>query len=154
MNQKVTSWVILFSITLSYLFFTLGRAVNQLILFNQLKIEGFIVWRWIKEWPECFKQMSQWIAEVRISNLLFIMLLLVFYVQGKLKYEETVTVGFDNMFEAFLGLFTGANTGKAVVKAWTWTILNDCRFRIIFLKLKFMSRISCKGIVCNPFLWA
>ncbi len=29
--------------------------------------------------------------------------------QGKLKYEETVTVGFDNMFDAFLGLFTGAN---------------------------------------------
>ena len=37
--------------------------------------------------------------------------------QGKLKYKETVTEGFDNMFDAFLGLFTGANTGKAVVKA-------------------------------------
>ena len=36
--------------------------------------------------------------------------------QGKLKYRETVTEGFDNMFDAFLGLFTGANTGKAVVK--------------------------------------
>ncbi|XP_064386880.1 prostaglandin reductase 1-like [Halichondria panicea] len=76
-----------------------SRAVNQLILFNQLKIEGFMVMRWLKEWPECFMQMSQWIAE------------------GKLKYKETVTVGFENMFDAFLGLFTGANTGKAVVKA-------------------------------------
>ena len=37
--------------------------------------------------------------------------------QGKLKYKETVTEGFDNIFEAFVGLFTGANTGKAVVKA-------------------------------------
>ena len=37
--------------------------------------------------------------------------------QGKLKNKETVTEGFDNMFDAFLGLFTGANTGKAVVKA-------------------------------------
>ena len=37
--------------------------------------------------------------------------------QGKLKYRETVTEGFDNMFDAFLGLFTGENTGKAVVKA-------------------------------------
>ena len=26
-----------------------------------------MVMRWLKEWPECFMQMSQWIAEVRIS---------------------------------------------------------------------------------------
>ena len=39
-----------------------------------------------------------------------------FPMQGKLKYRETVTEGFDNMFDAFLGLFTGENTGKAVVK--------------------------------------
>ena len=36
--------------------------------------------------------------------------------QGKLKYEEHVTEGFDNMFEAFAGLFKGENIGKAVVK--------------------------------------
>ena len=28
-----------------------------------------------------------------------------------------MTDGFDNMFEAFLGLFKGDNIGKAVVKA-------------------------------------
>ena len=37
--------------------------------------------------------------------------------QGKLKYKETVTNGFDNMFDAFVGLFKGDNVGKAVVKA-------------------------------------
>ena len=39
--------------------------------------------------------------------------------QGKLKYNEHVTEGFDHMFDAFLELFTGSghNTGKAVVKA-------------------------------------
>ena len=41
----------------------------------------------------------------------------IFFSQGKLKYRETITDGFDNMFEAFSGLFTGANIGKAVVKA-------------------------------------
>ena len=41
---------------------------------------------------------------------------LLFCAQGKLKYDEHVTEGFDNMFEAFAGLFTGANLGKAVVK--------------------------------------
>ncbi len=40
-----------------------------------------------------------------------------FYSQGKLKAYETVTEGFNNMFDAFLGLFKGENTGKAVVKA-------------------------------------
>jgi len=37
--------------------------------------------------------------------------------QGKLKYNEQVTEGFDKMFDAFMGLFTGENLGKAVVKA-------------------------------------
>jgi len=37
--------------------------------------------------------------------------------QGKLKYNETVTEGFDNMFDAFSGLFSGKNLGKAAVKA-------------------------------------
>ena len=40
-----------------------------------------------------------------------------FIVQGKLKYQETVREGFDNIFETFVGLFSGENVGKAVVKA-------------------------------------
>ena len=36
--------------------------------------------------------------------------------QGKLKYREHITEGFGNMVEAFQGLFTGQNTGKAIVK--------------------------------------
>ena len=39
-----------------------------------------------------------------------------FILKGKLKFEETVTNGFDKMFDAFLGLFKGENTGKAVFK--------------------------------------
>ena len=49
-----------------------GHYVSQLILWHQLKIEGFIVRRWLKEWPECFKQMHQWISEVHtfpVTNL-------------------------------------------------------------------------------------
>ena len=38
--------------------------------------------------------------------------------QGKIKYEETVTEGFDNMPKAFIGLFAGDNLGKAVIKCW------------------------------------
>ncbi|MDH5162145.1 NADP-dependent oxidoreductase [Heyndrickxia oleronia] len=36
--------------------------------------------------------------------------------EGKLKYEETITEGFDHIIDAFLDLFTGANLGKQLVK--------------------------------------
>lgn len=35
---------------------------------------------------------------------------------GLLTYEETVTEGLEGTLEAFLGLFSGANTGKAVIR--------------------------------------
>lgn len=35
---------------------------------------------------------------------------------GKLKTKETVYEGFENMRNAFYGLFKGENTGKAIVK--------------------------------------
>ena len=39
-----------------------------------------------------------------------------FFFQGKMKYKESVTEGFENTVPAFIGLFTGQNVGKAVVK--------------------------------------
>ena len=35
---------------------------------------------------------------------------------GKLKHKETVVNGIENAVSAFLGLFTGENIGKMVVK--------------------------------------
>ena len=35
---------------------------------------------------------------------------------GTVKSTETVVEGLDNMPDAFLGLFKGANTGKMLVK--------------------------------------
>ncbi len=35
---------------------------------------------------------------------------------GKLKNKETVVDGIDHAVEAFLGLFSGKNSGKMVVK--------------------------------------
>jgi hypothetical protein len=35
---------------------------------------------------------------------------------GQMKFEETVMTGIEKAPEAFLGLFTGANTGKMLVK--------------------------------------
>ena len=36
--------------------------------------------------------------------------------QGNLKSDEHVTEGFENMFDAFHGLFNGKNIGKSLVK--------------------------------------
>ncbi|XP_018057670.1 PREDICTED: prostaglandin reductase 1-like [Atta colombica] len=68
------------------------------ILLNQLKVEGFIVKRWLDRWNEGIMQNLRWIRE------------------GKLRYRETVTKGFENMFDAFIGMMRGENIGKAIVQ--------------------------------------
>lgn len=72
--------------------------IQPTIVFNQLKVEGFSVRRWTDRWMEGIEQNLEWINE------------------GKLKYRETVTNGFENMFHAFVGVLRGENTGKAIVK--------------------------------------
>ena len=65
---------------------------------KQLKLQGFIVSFHQDMQADFLKDMSDWISS------------------GKMKYEETVMNGIDKAPEAFIGLFTGANTGKMVVK--------------------------------------
>ena len=36
--------------------------------------------------------------------------------EGKLKYKEHVTEGFESTADAFIGLFKGENIGKSLVK--------------------------------------
>ncbi|XP_041379630.1 prostaglandin reductase 1-like [Gigantopelta aegis] len=72
--------------------------VTTIILWKQLTVKGFIVTRWLDQWPDAFKEMTQWIQE------------------GKLQYKELVFNGFDSIFDAFISLFKGANIGKVVVK--------------------------------------
>lgn len=67
-------------------------------VFNQLKMEGFLVTRWWNKWFDGIDQLKQWTDE------------------GKLKYRETVTDGFENMPQALIDMLQGQNTGKAVVK--------------------------------------
>lgn len=38
------------------------------------------------------------------------------FAQGKIKYREHITEGFENMPAAFMGMLKGENTGKAIVK--------------------------------------
>lgn len=72
--------------------------IQPSLVFLELKAEGFLVGRWTDRWMEGIEQNLKWMKE------------------GKLKYRETVTEGFDNMFDAFVEMLRGDNTGKAVVK--------------------------------------
>ena len=36
--------------------------------------------------------------------------------EGKIKTKETIVDGYEKTPDAFIGLFTGSNTGKMVVK--------------------------------------
>ncbi|PVD24192.1 hypothetical protein C0Q70_14662 [Pomacea canaliculata] len=67
-------------------------------IYKQLTIRGVIVGAFVDRFPEALTKMLQWVRE------------------GKLKYKESITEGFDNMPSAFISLFRGGNTGKAVVK--------------------------------------
>lgn len=68
------------------------------MLVKQLRVEGFIVSRWAARFAEGQKQMAAWLKD------------------GRLRYEETVYEGLESAPRAFIGLFKGENTGKAVVK--------------------------------------
>jgi len=68
------------------------------LLKTSTKLQGFIVSDYLDRWPEGVQKLTEW------------------YVAGQLKGEETITEGFEQIPAAFLGLFSGENTGKAVVK--------------------------------------
>jgi NADPH:quinone reductase len=75
-----------------------GPRVLPFVLVKQLKVEGFIVTRFMARWAEGITQMAMWLKE------------------GKLKYREDIVEGFENTSKAFIGLLQGDNTGKMLVK--------------------------------------
>jgi NADPH-dependent curcumin reductase CurA len=72
--------------------------LQGLILQRSLKIQGFIVSNYRDRIPAFIGDMSGWLAE------------------GKITYREDVVDGLENAPQAFLGLFSGANFGKLVVR--------------------------------------
>jgi NADPH-dependent curcumin reductase CurA len=75
-----------------------GPRILGYVLVKQLKVEGFIVSRFLNRWTEGVTQMAQWMAS------------------GKIKYREDVVQGFENTVRAFIGMLQGENTGKMLVK--------------------------------------
>ncbi|XP_067014138.2 prostaglandin reductase 1 isoform X2 [Anabrus simplex] len=65
---------------------------------KQLRMEGFSVSRWLDRWMEGILQNLEWVKE------------------GKVKYQETITEGFENMPKAFISMLRGESVGKAIVR--------------------------------------
>lgn len=76
----------------------LATILQPSLVTKQIKIEGFIVGRWFEHWSEAFGELTKWIKS------------------GQLKTREHVTEGFENIYDAFVGMLQGENVGKAVVK--------------------------------------
>ena len=68
------------------------------LLVNRARMQGFIVFDYLKKYPETYQALSK------------------HYAEGKLKLRETVVEGFETFPDALLKLFTGENTGKLVLK--------------------------------------
>jgi NADPH-dependent curcumin reductase CurA len=70
----------------------------MLIVGKKIRITGFIVSDHADMKEKFLSEMIPWIQN------------------GQIKSQETITVGIDKAVEAFLGLFTGQNFGKMIVK--------------------------------------
>lgn len=71
----------------------------EVIIYRQIRMEGFIVSRWKGEVRQkALQELLTWVSE------------------GKIQYHEYITEGFENMPAAFIGMLKGDNTGKAIVK--------------------------------------
>jgi len=75
-----------------------GIRMEPFLIKNSALMQGFIVNDFAKKFPEAMKQLSEWMSA------------------GKLTYNETIVEGFENIPQAFIGLFEGKNKGKMVVK--------------------------------------
>lgn len=75
-----------------------GMRVEPILLKRKAMMKGFIVSDYAADFESAAEDLAKWVQE------------------GKLQYLETITEGFDNIPTAFLGLFSGQNTGKQLVK--------------------------------------
>lgn len=75
-----------------------GPRVLWRLVAKQARAEGFMVYQFADRFEEGRRQIAQWIQE------------------GRITYRETITDGIENAPKAFIGLFTGQNIGKQLVR--------------------------------------
>jgi NADPH-dependent curcumin reductase CurA len=75
-----------------------GPRPQPYLLVNSALMKGFIISDYAARFSEGVKQLAEWVAA------------------GQLNYAETIVEGFENTPKAFIGLFSGENLGKQIVK--------------------------------------
>lgn len=75
-----------------------GPRPQRYLLTNSARMEGFIITRYMSRFAEGIQQLAQW------------------FISGQLKHAESIVEGFENTPSAFIGLFSGENLGKQIVK--------------------------------------
>ena len=75
-----------------------GPKNYPMILMNRLKIQGFIILDYMDRYPEAIEAITQWMGE------------------GKIKVQQDVVDGLENAVETVKKLYTGANTGKLMIR--------------------------------------
>ncbi len=77
---------------------TTGLRPQSILLMRRASMKGFIVFDYIKHYQNALDLLKKW------------------YKEGKLIHNETIINGFENLPQAFLGLFKGINMGKMLVR--------------------------------------
>jgi NADPH:quinone reductase len=75
-----------------------GPAILPIFLTRSVMLQGFLVGSYSNRFEEAMIQLTKWVNE------------------GTLRYTETVIHGFSRLPETFIGLFSGKNLGKMLVK--------------------------------------
>jgi len=76
----------------------IGPRPQPFLLIHKATMQGFIITQYMNRFAEGIAQLAQW------------------FMSGKLKHAESIVEGFENTPRAFIGLFSGENLGKQVVK--------------------------------------
>jgi NADPH-dependent curcumin reductase CurA len=74
-----------------------GVKTFRSLLVNRVKVEGFIISDCRERWPQTLAIIGEWVRE------------------GRIRFDETVTVGLENAPRAFIGMFHGQGVGKQIV---------------------------------------
>jgi NADPH-dependent curcumin reductase CurA len=68
------------------------------LILKSARMEGFLLFTYAEKFPQAMADIGKWVQE------------------GKLAVHETISEGLENAPAALQGLFTGKNTGKAILK--------------------------------------
>ncbi len=75
----------------------IGPRWQSILLTRSVLMQGFIIFNYQAQYPEGIARLTSWLQH------------------GKLKYQETIINGFDQLPTALIGLFKGDNIGKMIV---------------------------------------